>query len=45
MEKDFSKQFSGEFNETSFENPCFSWEFKFVSCKINEIFPPQKFLL
>ena len=45
MEKGFSKQFSEEFNETNFENPCFAWEFNFVSCKINEIFTPQKFLL
>ena len=45
MEKDFSKEFSGEFNETNFENPCFSWEFNFSSCKIKEIFLPQKFLL
>ena len=45
MEKGFSKQFSGEFNKTNFENPCFAWEFNFVSCKINEIFTPQKFLL
>ena len=45
MERDFSKQFSGEFNEPNFENPCFSWEFNFANCKINEIFPLQKFLL
>ena len=45
LEKDFSKQLLGEFNETNFENPCFSWEFNFASYKINEIFPPQKFLL
>ena len=45
MEKVFWKQFSGEFNETNFENPSFAWEFNFVSCEINEIFPPQKFLL
>ena len=43
MVKDFSKQFSREFNEMNFENPCFSWEFNFLSCKINKIFPPQKF--
>ena len=45
LEKDFSKHFLGEFNKTKFENPCFSWEFNFASYKINEIFPPQKFLL
>ena len=45
MEKGFLKQFSGEFNETNVENPCFAWEFNFVSCKISEIFTPQKFLL
>ena len=42
MEKDFSKQVSGNSNEINFENPCFAWEFNFVSCKINETFPPQK---
>ena len=45
MEKDFSKQFSGEFNEMNFEKPCFAWEFNFVSCKISKTFPRQKFLL
>ena len=45
LEKDFSKQLLGEFNETNFENPCFSWEINFAKYKINEIFPPQKFLL
>ena len=34
MKKDFSNQFSVEFNETNFKNSCFSWEFNFVSCKI-----------
>ena len=45
LEEDFSKQLLGEFNETNFENSCFSWEFNFASYKINEIFPLQKFLL
>ena len=31
MGKDFSKQFLGEFNQTNFENSCFSWEFNFLS--------------
>ena len=43
MEKDFSKQFSGKFNEMNFENPCFATEFNFVSWKVTEIFPPQNF--
>ena len=45
MEKDFSKQFPGKFNQTNFENLCFARELNFVSCKINGIFPPQKFFL
>ena len=31
MEKDFSKKILGEFNETNFEDSCFSWEFNFLS--------------
>ena len=45
MEKAFSVQISGELNETNFENLSFNWEFNFVTFEINEIFPPQKFLL
>ena len=45
MEQDFLKEFLGNFNETNFEKQCFSWEFNFISCKINEIFRPQKLLL
>ena len=38
------KNFSKEFDETNFENSCFSWELSFVTCKINEILPLQNFL-
>ena len=45
MKKGFSKQFPGKFDEMNFDNPCFARELNFVSCKINGIFPPQKFFL
>ena len=44
MANNFSKRFPGEFNETNFENPLFTWEFNLVSCKISEVFHPRKFL-
>ena len=39
---DFSKQYSGEFNKTNFENHCFAWEFNIKYYKTNEIFISTK---
>ena len=40
MEMEMSKEFSGEFHGTNFENPRFAWEFNFISFETK--FPLRK---